>query len=62
MKVARVLVGAAPKRTMELLGEVYDEDLMRVVWLDIAGQVRFMERPAKDLVLHLLLFPIRYAW
>ncbi|KAL5478674.1 hypothetical protein ACEPAI_1951 [Sanghuangporus weigelae] len=58
-QLSRALMLAAPKRTLEILLELHDTAAERVVWLDMAHHVRFMEHPSKEIISYLLLFPIQ---
>ncbi|OCB87946.1 hypothetical protein A7U60_g4903 [Sanghuangporus baumii] len=58
-QLSRALMLAAPKRTLEILLELHDAAAERVVWLDMAHHVRFMEHPSKEIISYLLLFPIQ---
>ncbi|KAL5510988.1 hypothetical protein ACEPAG_3707 [Sanghuangporus baumii] len=58
-QLCRKLMFAAPKRTLEILLELHDAAAERVVWLDMAHHVRFMEHPSKEIISYLLLFPIQ---
>ena len=57
-QLSRVLVQSSPKRSLEVLRELHNGDAQRVIWLDMARDVRGQERPSMELISRLLLFPI----